>query len=218
MNFNLTLFYADWATILPECFLLLWACVITGAAVMGRKEEPKSGTFAVWTLIGTVITAVWVALTHDGAAFGGTFVLDRLAVVFKEIILGGVILTAAASVSTVGRLRAHYGEYYGLVLFSAVGMMLMVSATELLTLYISLELSTVTLFVLAAYHKTNRKSAEAGLKYVILGGISSAILLYGVAILYGMTGTTELAKLSQEIQKIYMTSGGFPPGLRARRL
>jgi NADH-quinone oxidoreductase subunit N len=213
MNFNITEFYADWATILPECFLLLWACLITGAAVLGRKEEPKSGTFAIWTLIGTVITAVWVALTQDGAAFGGTFVFDRLAVVFKEIILGGVILTAAASVSTVDRLRAHRGEYYGLILFSAVGMMLMVSATELLTLYISLELSTVTLFVLAAYHKTNRKSAEAGLKYVILGGISSAILLYGVAILYGMTGTTELAKLSQEIQKIYMTTGGFPPGL-----
>jgi len=213
MTFNPTQFYADWATILPECFLLLWACVITGAAVFGHGQERSSGAFAIWTIIGTLITAVWVALTQDGAAFGGTFVFDRLAVVFKEIILGGVILTAAASVGTVSRLGAHRGEYFGMILFSAVGMMLMVSSTELLTLYIALELSTVTLFVLAAYHKTNRKSAEAGLKYVILGGISSAILLYGVAILYGLTGTTELVKLSQAIQKIYMSSGAFPPGL-----
>lgn len=211
--FNLTQFYADWATILPECFLLLWACVITGAAVLGRTDESKSGTFAIWTIIGTLATAVWVAVTQDGAAFGGTFVFDRLAVVFKEVILAGVILTAAASVGTVSRLRAHRGEYYGMILFSAVGMMLMVSATELLTLYIALELSTVTLFVLAAYHKTNRKSAEAGLKYVILGGISSAILLYGVAILYGLTGTTELARISQGIQRQFMASGSFPPGL-----
>jgi NADH-quinone oxidoreductase subunit N len=136
-----------------------------------------------------------------------------MALLFKEIVLGGVILTAISSIGPVGRMRAHRGEYYGLILFSAAGMMMMASATELLTLYIAIELATVTLFVLAAYHKTNSKSAEAGLKYVILGGISSAILLYGIALLYGMTGQTDLALVKAGISKIYMDNGGFPPGV-----
>jgi NADH-quinone oxidoreductase subunit N len=213
MNFDYSGFYADWGIILPECFLFLWGAFILAWATGTRDEEPGgSGTFAVATLIGTLITAVWVALTPDGKAFGGTFVFDRMAVVFKEIVLGAVSLTVISSVGTVSRLRAHRGEYYGLILMSAVGMMLMVSSTELLTLYVSLELSTIVLYALAAYHKANRKSAEAGLKYVILGGISSAILLYGVALLYGMTQTTNLAQIKTAVWNLYM-EGGFTPGM-----
>ena len=95
MNFDIAQFYADWRIILPEAFLIVWACVVCAVAVLGKAEsEKRSGTFAVWTLIGAVVTAIWVALTPDGAAFGGTFVFDRMALLFKEIVLGGVILTA----------------------------------------------------------------------------------------------------------------------------
>ncbi|MBI3871798.1 MAG: NADH-quinone oxidoreductase subunit N [candidate division Zixibacteria bacterium] len=212
--FDLTKFYADWQIILPECFLFVWALFVLTLATLGKKDEPgRSGTFALWTILGALITAVWVGVTADGAAFGGTFVFDRLAVVFKEVVLGGVILTAISSIGTVGRLEVHRGEYYGLILLSAVGMLLMVSATELLTLYIAIELSTMGLYVLAAYHKGSRRSAEAGLKYVILGGISSAILLYGVAWLYGLTGTTNLAAIKDAVMNIYMSTGGFPPAM-----
>ncbi len=214
MNFDVAQFYADWRIILPEAFLIVWACLVTGVAVLGKsKSEGRSGSFAVWTLLGAVATAIWVGLTRDGSAFGGTLVFDRMALLFKEIVLGGVILTAISSIGTVERMKAHRGEYYGLILFSAVGMMLMASATELLTLYIAIELATVTLFVLAAYHKTNSKSAEAGLKYVILGGISSAILLYGIALIYGMTGQTDFELVKAGISHIYMVNGGFPPAV-----
>lgn len=213
MNFDFAKFYADWAVILPECFLFVWGAFIIAWATGKRDENPGgSGVFATATLIGVLATAAWVAVTPDGSAFGGTFVFDRMAVVFKEIVLGAVLLTTISSIGTVGRLRAHRGEYYGLVLMSAVGMMLMVSATELLTLYVSLELSTIVLYALAAYNKTNRKSAEAGLKYVILGGISSAILLYGVALLYGLTQTTDLQTIKTTIWGMYM-EGGFSPGM-----
>lgn len=213
MNFDFAKFYADWAIILPECFLFFWGVLIIAWATGKRDEDPGgSGTFATATLIGVVLTAAWVALTPDGSAFGGTFVFDRMAVVFKEIVLGAVMLTTISSIGTVGRLRAHRGEYYGLVLMSAVGMMLMISATELLTLYVSLELSTIVLYALAAYNKTDRKSAEAGLKYVILGGISSAILLYGIALLYGLTQTTDLQTIKTTIWGMYM-EGGFSPGM-----
>lgn len=213
MNFDFAKFYADWAVILPECFLFVWGAFIIAWATGKRDENPGgSGVFATATLIGVLATAAWVAVTPDGSAFGGTFVFDRMAVVFKEIVLGAVLLTTISSIGTVGRLRAHRGEYYGLVLMSAVGMMLMVSATELLTLYVSLELSTIVLYALAAYNKTNRKSAEAGLKYVILGGISSAILLYGVALLYGLTQTTDLQTIKTTVWGMYM-EGGFSPGM-----
>lgn len=213
MNFDFAKFYADWAVILPECFLFVWGAFIIAWATGKRDENPGgSGVFATATLIGVLATAAWVAVTPDGSAFGGTFVFDRMAVVFKEIVLGAVLLTTISSIGTVGRLRAHRGEYYGLVLMSAVGMMLMVSATELLTLYVSLELSTIVLYALAAYNKTSRKSAEAGLKYVILGGISSAILLYGVALLYGLTQTTDLQTIKTTIWGMYM-EGGFSPGM-----
>lgn len=212
MNFDIAAFYADWQIILPECFLLVWALGIIAAAVLSRSADGnRSGVFAGWTLLGVVITAAWVAYTGDGAAFGGTFVFDRFALLFKEIILIAVILTVIASIDTVERLRAHRGEYYGMILLSAVGMMLMASSTELLTLYIAIELATISLMVLAAYRKTDHKSAEAGLKYVILGGISSAVLLYGVALLYGMTGTTELVAIKHALEMMYMTQGGFPP-------
>jgi NADH-quinone oxidoreductase subunit N len=213
MNFDFADFYADWAVILPECFLFVWGVLILAWATGKRDENPGgSAVFATMTMIGVLATSVWVAMTPDGSAFGGTFVFDRMAVVFKEIVLGAVLLTVISSIGTVGRLRAHRGEYYGLLLMSTVGMLLMISATELLTLYVSLELSTIVLYALAAYNKTNRKSAEAGLKYVILGGISSAILLYGVALLYGLTQTTDLQTMKTTIWGMYM-EGGFSPGI-----
>ena len=213
MSFDIAAFYADWDIILPESFLLLWGMAIIFAAVLKKGGDNNSGAFAVWTIIGVLITAAWVAYTGDGAAFGGTLVFDRLAVVFKEVVLLALVLTVVSSIDTVGRFPAHRGEYYGMLLFSAVGMMLMVSATELLLLYLAIELSSISLMVLAAYRKTSRRSAEAGLKYVILGGISSAILLYGVALLYGLTGTTELAAIKTSLEDIYTQNAGFPPGV-----
>ena len=214
MNFNVSEFYADWQIILPECFLIVWALGMIAAAVFSnRKEGNRSGTFAVWALIGTVITAAWVAFLQDGSAFGGTFVLDRFAVFFKEIVLIALVLTVIAAIETVGRFQAHRGEFYGMLLLSAVGMMLMVSSTELLTLFVAIELSTIALMVLAAYRKTSRKSSEAGLKYVLLGAISSAVLLYGMALLYGMTGSTELTVIKQTLTGMYMSQGGFSTGM-----
>jgi NADH-quinone oxidoreductase subunit N len=89
----------------------------------------------------------------------------------------------------------------------------MVSSTELLTLFVSIELSTIALMILAAYHKSSHKSSEAGLKYVILGGISSAVLLYGMALLYGFTGTTELIAIKHALTGMLMTQGGFSTGM-----
>ena len=91
------------------------------------------------------------------------------------------------------RIKHHRGEFYGLILFSTVGMMFLASAGELISLYVGLELTTIPLFVLAAFYKDNKLSVEAGLKYFIIGAFSSAILVYGISLLYGMTGATDIS-------------------------
>src|SRR5262249_27597801 len=93
-------------------------------------------------------------------------------------------------------LRVTIGEYYSVILFSLAGMMLMGSSGELITLYISLELTSIPLYILAGLSRTDGRSAEAAVKYVLLGAMSSAILLYGMALLYGATGSTDLREIA----------------------
>ena len=96
---------------------------------------------------------------------------------------------------TTQKIVNHRGEFYGLILLSTVGMMFLASSRELLSLYIGLELTTIPLFVCAAFYKDNRLSVESGIKYLIIGALSSAMLLYGISFLYGMAGTTDLLQL-----------------------
>ncbi|HEX7401139.1 MAG TPA: NADH-quinone oxidoreductase subunit N, partial [candidate division Zixibacteria bacterium] len=107
----------------------------------------------------------------------------------------------------------YQGDYFGLILFSMVGMMFLASAGELLTLYVSLELTTIPLFVLAAYRKDEQKSSEAGLKYLILGGMSSALLLFGISLLFGLTGTTFLKELKTALIVKFISTGEVGPAL-----
>src|SRR5579875_2909735 len=93
------------------------------------------------------------------------------------------------------------GEFYTLLLFSVTGMMFMASTTELISIYISLELASIPLYVMAGLLRTSQKSAEAAVKYVLLGAMSSAILLYGFALLYGLTGTTDLVSIATAVRQ-----------------
>ena len=105
-----------------------------------------------------------------------------------------------ASYSYVGKYVKADGEFYTLMLFSVVGMMFMASTAELITIYISLELTSIPLYVMAGLIRANERSAEAAVKYVLLGAMSSAILLYGFALLYGLTGTTDLMGIAMLIK------------------
>jgi len=209
MSFSFDQLYGNLYLILPEVVLFVLACVVLALGALGERS---SAALAVWSFLSLVATAILVAVIGQGSAFGGMFLADNFALVFKLIVLVSAMFTVASSLPTTETLRAHRGEYYGIVLLSAVGMMFMVSAGELITMYVALELSTVSLMVLAAYNKTNTKSAEAGLKYVILGAISSAVLLYGIALMYGLTGTTEIAGLKNGLREMFFAAGGFPRG------
>ncbi len=179
---------ADLRLMLPELILFAWAMMMLMYGVI--RKNVGGNTMIYLAMLGVVVTGFSIPLTGYGIAFGGTFFVDKVSVFFKMIFLGAAFFAAASSSSLMEKLKSDHGEYFTLILLSTVGMMFLISTNELITLYVALELTTIPLFVLAAYRKDSLQSSEAGLKYLILGAVSSAILLYGISMIYGLTGTT----------------------------
>jgi NADH-quinone oxidoreductase subunit N len=130
---------------------------------------------------------------------GGAFVVDNFALFFKALILLSLVLSILASVKFVGQAPYPGGEYYALLLFAGVGMLFMASGNNLISIYISLETMALASYVLAGYFKGEIKSTEAALKYFILGAFSSGVLLYGLSLVYGVTGTMGLPELAKKL-------------------
>ncbi|MEW5995253.1 MAG: NADH-quinone oxidoreductase subunit N, partial [Candidatus Zixiibacteriota bacterium] len=178
----------------PEIFLFLWALgLMTFDLLTRRKTGSAIGYLA---LIGLLITGAILSTTGYGRGFTNMFFNDPVSLFFKVIFLGAAFLAIASSFGlTRQKIVNHRGEYFGLILLSTVGMMFLASSNELLSLYIGLELTTIPLFVLAAFFKDDRLSVEAGIKYFVVGAFSSALLLYGLSFLYGLTGTTGIIQM-----------------------
>jgi len=193
--------------ITPQLFLTIWTVLVLTIDFF-RKDGSRRG-LGYFSILGLAITAVLVVFTPDGDGFYRTYLSDNYAKLFDIVFLLTAIMTIIASIDFVEIRMKHKGEYYGLILLSVVGMMFLAGAGELLTLYVSLELATIPLYVLAAYLKKDYKSTEAGLKYLIIGGASSGILLFGISILYGLGGTTMLA----DIKSWDLTAQGLRLGL-----
>src|SRR3989442_1816114 len=117
------------------------------------------------------------------------FVLDRLALFFKILVVGACLLVLLSSVDYVGRFSFFKSEYYFLVMMAALGMMFMSSANDLLSVFVTVEFSTFGFYVLVAYLRDDLRSSEAGLKFFIPGGFAAALLSYGTSLVYGETGT-----------------------------
>jgi NADH-quinone oxidoreductase subunit N len=178
--------------------------VVLGMVVLGLDLLTKRRTLTAAVAIGGLVVPTFLTLslafdwfgTHPPTAFFGMLVVDPFAIFFKFLFLVIAFGVMLASVGYVEKyLRATIGEYFAIMLFSLAGMMLMASTRELISLYISLELTSIPLYILAGLSRTDTRSAEASVKYVLLGAMSSAILLYGMALLYGATGSTDLGEI-----------------------
>jgi NADH-quinone oxidoreductase subunit N len=182
----------DLILILPQIFLFLWAI----AALAWDFVKITSGRrgIAYFSLLGLVISGIMNIFIPSGEGFSGTYLSDDYGRLFNLVFLASAFLTILAATDFAELRFKHKGEFYGLVLMATTGMMFLSGANELLTLYVSLELATIPLYVMAAYMKRDLKSTEAGLKYLIIGGASSGILLFGMSLLYGLTGTTYLSQ------------------------
>ena len=181
----------EYAAILPEAILAIGATILMlVAATMGRK----STTLVSWSAVGLLIAATMALIgapSDAGPIFYGQLSADLFGTFGKALIFPSAAVAIIAAMGWFGRDHEHGGEYAVLILLSAVGMGVMVSATSLISLYVGLELQSLSAYVLASYRRTDERSAEAGLKYFVLGGLASGILLYGISLLYGFTGTTQ---------------------------
>ncbi len=183
---------------IPELSLLVFAIAVILLDLFIRRK----GWLVIVSLVGLVVAAGFTIGMWGGgtqAIFNNMLVVDKFALFFKLLFLGTAALVILASTDYVFRFRHFQGEYYALVLLSALGMMLMAATTELISIYLALELTSISLYVLVGFLKDS-KSSEASLKYLLLGAIASALLLYGMALLFGITGTTRLDEIARTIQ------------------
>lgn len=180
----------------PELILSITA----GLVVLSDLVVDRKGWLAALTIVGLLAGAAYTIslVGQGGATFQGMLVVDSFSITFKFLFMGVAALVILASVDYVAKFPAFQGEYYALVLLSTVGMMLMASTGELISIYIALETTGIALYILAGFLR-DEKSGEAGLKFLLLGAISSAVLLYGMAFLFGLTGTTDLREISQRL-------------------
>jgi NADH-quinone oxidoreductase subunit N len=178
------------APLLPELILSIGAvALMVASAFAGRRGSTWISWLSV-ALLAAATVALIGAPSHAGPIFDGTVSADLFASFGKAIMFPAAAVAIIAAHGWFEKGREHASEYAVLILFSAVGMSVMVSATSLISLYVGLELLSLSSYVLAAYHRTDERSAEAGLKYFVLGALASGILLYGISLLYGFTGTT----------------------------
>ncbi|MEE3165911.1 MAG: proton-conducting transporter membrane subunit, partial [Chloroflexota bacterium] len=136
--------------------------------------------------------------TEEPSILLGTISVDRFALFFNFLVIACAALVVMSSTDYVRNMERFQGEYFGLILFAATGMMLLAAATELITIYVSLELTTLPMAALTAFLLT-KNSSEAGMKFLIIGAVSSALMLYGMALVFGFTGSTQLTEISTAI-------------------
>jgi NADH-quinone oxidoreductase subunit N len=199
--------WTDTLFLLPEILLTIGACLLLIAPVVGRRRSESSA--AKWAMLGLLaLTAIAVVVSSNLVAspdidqtrgFASMFALDAFSIFFKLLF---IVTIAGVTFLSDGYLRdSRYSpwEYYSLMAFALCGMLFMVSGVHLATIYVGLELMSLSSYILAGYYKNEQKSTEAAMKYFVLGAVSSAILLYGISLIFGAAGSLNLLNISEAL-------------------
>ncbi|MBI3556437.1 MAG: hypothetical protein HY074_09260 [Deltaproteobacteria bacterium] len=194
---NLTLSREQFAMLLPYLMVAVGAMftLLAGVTRQANNKCAAAGVSLVTVVAGIyAVAAIWGEPSIT--LFNGMLAADYFAGLFNALLLGATGLVILASYSYLEKEGIHYAEYYSLILFSCLGMMLLASSLDLIVLFVSLEVMSIGVYVLVGFRRTDVKSNEAALKYFILGSAASAILLFGIALLYGATGTMNITELA----------------------
>jgi len=197
------------AVIAPEVILSLFAMAVLLINVFVKGE---SKAYLGYLSMAGIVVAFFSLISGWGCpteAFSGTIVQDNFAIFFKGIFLISAAMSILITDKYLVREECNYGEIYPLILFATVGMMLMAAGTDLMTIFLGLEVLSVSLYILAGFNRGSLKSNEAGLKYFLLGAFSTGFLLYGMALIYGATGTTKVAKIASFVATTGMGSSNI---------
>jgi NADH-quinone oxidoreductase subunit N len=207
----------DWLAVGPEVALIATAMVLVLMAALNRGRRDLSGVYLDVGLAGVaasglITVKLWSIVVSKGAAYqtlSGMVAVDGFAVFARTIILSATALGLLVAQGYLRREQVEGPEYHALLLLSASGMLLMTSANDLIVVFLALEILSIALYVLAAFDRKRLESGEAGLKYFVLGSFSSAVLLYGVAMVYGATGTTSLTAIAAFLAQNTLFSSGL---------
>jgi len=185
---------------LPEMVMLAMTCLVLVVDLF-LPQEKRGFTLllSIATLALAIAAVIAVAPVSAVSSFGGSFVLDQLAVVLKIATCGVTILVFVYSRDYLTDNNIYKGEYYVLGLFATLGMMVMISAHSFLLVYLGLELLSLSLYAMIAFNRNSLSASEAAMKYFVLGAMASGLLLYGISIFYGITGTLDLNQLSAAV-------------------
>lgn len=193
-------FYQLAHVLMPEASLVIGALIVLGVDLaFGRGSTTERLRVSAVLAVFALCVAVYHTLSigAPGSVIGGVFVIDRLAVATR---LGVLVLALLTVVIASGTARVRQpAEYVAMMLFAATGLILMAMAQQLLVAFLSLELTSLSLYILAGFDKSRPDGAEAGLKYFLLGGISASFLLFGFSLLYGLTGSIELPEIARQL-------------------
>ena len=184
----------DFALAGPEILLAVGALLLLMLGAYGG--ERRTGLVSGLSVLLLLVAAVAVILGHDGATFDGAFVVDGFGRFIKVLVLIGSALAVVMTKRFAIAEKFFHFELPVLIVLATIGMLLMISAGDLIAVYLGLELQSLALYVVAAFHRDNGRSTEAGLKYFVLGALSSGMLLYGASLIYGFTGHTDFAGIA----------------------
>lgn len=208
----------DLISILPEIIVAIFAIGVIFVDLFTRGRDGKSQTLATVSITGYVLALIVCLLMFNGffgndsranEAFGGMVVLDNMGLFFRMIALGTAIVTVLFSTQFIRERGMALGEYYAVLGLATVGMMITASSVDLTALFVGIELMSIAVYILTGFARTDRLSNEAALKYFLLGVFSTAILVYGMAWLYGMTGHTNLRDIGAIVQEVANSPGGI---------
>ena len=188
-------------TTVPDIYRILPEVILTGtgvwvmlmdAAMAPHKNRRSLGWVASFGVMAALWASLWQLSLPSGTAYFNTVQTDAFSVFFHVLICGIVLVALLLSLDALPENQHHKGEFFALMVFGATGMCLMTSAVELLVVFISLEISSISTYILAGYRKHTGKGPEAAIKYFLLGSFATGFLLYGVAMIFGATGTTQI--------------------------
>jgi NADH-quinone oxidoreductase subunit N len=201
----------DYVRILPEIVLSIFGMIIMMLdPVMDERRSQR--TLGLVALVGTIValaaTVYQAQVRFWGLGFFGMIKVDAFSVFFHFVVIAVTLLVILSSYEYMEVQQIRAGEYYGLILFGAVGMALMSSAMELVLIFIALEISSISTYILAGFRRRSAISSEASVKYFLLGSFATAFFLYGVALMFGATGSTSIDRISEALADYAGTGHG----------
>lgn len=188
------------SSIYPQIVLTIFGCILLIAPLFSKKIKREA--LAIVGIIG-ILVALWSVISiwdQSVSGFNGTVLADNFALAFTIVFLVGALLSILLTLNKVEDEYLNYGDFYGLILLATVGMTMMVSTTHLLVVFLGLEILSIALYVLAGIRKMRIDSVEVSLKYFLLGAFATGFFLYGIALVYGATGTLDLVEIGKFIQ------------------